>query len=195
MKKFLAIIILSLCFIIPSQADDIRDFQIEGMSIGDSLLDYFSKEEIESRSKFYPNSKKFVRFYNAGKESKIYDTFDFHYKNDDPRYLISNITAIIFYRENIKDCFKKKNEIVSELVEMFKDSKHYEDKKQKHLADKTGKSFIYQYFFRLDSGDSAKVSCFDWSKEVRKTKGWLDHLRVGIYDEEYKLWLQNEAFK
>ena len=31
----------------PSWADDIRDFQIEGMSIGDSLLDYFSEEEIK----------------------------------------------------------------------------------------------------------------------------------------------------
>ena len=31
----------------PSSSDDIRDFQIEGMSLGDSLLDYFSKEEIK----------------------------------------------------------------------------------------------------------------------------------------------------
>ena len=31
----------------PSQADDIRDFQIEGISIEDSLLDYFSEEEIK----------------------------------------------------------------------------------------------------------------------------------------------------
>ena len=30
----------------PSQADDIRDFQIEGMSIGDSLLNHFSKKKI-----------------------------------------------------------------------------------------------------------------------------------------------------
>ena len=35
----------------PSQADDIRDFQIEGMSIGDSLLDYFSEEEIKKKFK------------------------------------------------------------------------------------------------------------------------------------------------
>ena len=27
-------------------SDDIRDFKIEGISIGDSLLDYFSKDEI-----------------------------------------------------------------------------------------------------------------------------------------------------
>ena len=30
-----------------TKADDIRDFEIEGMSIGDSLLDYYSKEEIK----------------------------------------------------------------------------------------------------------------------------------------------------
>ena len=30
-----------------SQADDIRDFEIEGMSVGDSLLDFFTKKEIK----------------------------------------------------------------------------------------------------------------------------------------------------
>ena len=43
MKKLLAIIVLSLCFITSSQADDIRDFQIDGISIGDSLLDYYNE--------------------------------------------------------------------------------------------------------------------------------------------------------
>ena len=37
----------------PSWADDIRDFQIEGMSIGDSLLDYFSEKEIK-KNKYLP---------------------------------------------------------------------------------------------------------------------------------------------
>ena len=41
----------------PSQADDIRDFQIEGMSIGDSALDYFTKDEIvEELSEFFKNN-------------------------------------------------------------------------------------------------------------------------------------------
>ena len=60
MKKLLAIVVLSLCFITPSQADDIRDFQIEGMSIGDSLLDYFSEKDIKSAKKVtYPSSDKY----------------------------------------------------------------------------------------------------------------------------------------
>jgi len=48
MKKLLGILVLGLFLITPSWADDIRDFQIEGMSIGDSALDYFSEEEINN---------------------------------------------------------------------------------------------------------------------------------------------------
>ena len=47
MKKLLAIVVLSLCFITPSQADDIRDFQIEGISVGESLLKHFPESEIK----------------------------------------------------------------------------------------------------------------------------------------------------
>ena len=47
MKKILAILILILTFQTPSQADDIRDFQIEGMSIGDSLQDYIDNNKFK----------------------------------------------------------------------------------------------------------------------------------------------------
>ena len=46
MKKIITIIILGLYCTIPSQADDIRDFQIEGMSVDQSLLDKFNKKFI-----------------------------------------------------------------------------------------------------------------------------------------------------
>ena len=49
MKKLLGILVLGLFLITPSQADDIRDFQIEGMSVGDSLLNYISEQEIEEK--------------------------------------------------------------------------------------------------------------------------------------------------
>ena len=44
MKKTL--IILVLLFSSSVVAEDISDFEIEGMSVGDSLLDYFSEAEI-----------------------------------------------------------------------------------------------------------------------------------------------------
>ena len=60
MKKLLGILVLGLFLITPSQADDIRDFQIEGMSIGDSLLDYFSEEEIRKNKADYYKDKRFM---------------------------------------------------------------------------------------------------------------------------------------
>ena len=41
MIRFLLILILTLSMQSWTKADDIRDFQIEGMSVGDNLLDYF----------------------------------------------------------------------------------------------------------------------------------------------------------
>ncbi len=52
MKRIIFIIILIFSLQSLSKADDISDFQIEGMSIGDSLLDYFSRTEIDNKSQY-----------------------------------------------------------------------------------------------------------------------------------------------
>ena len=57
MKKILVILILIFSFQSWTKADDIRDFQIEGMSIGDSLLNHFSKSEIENNKVFEVEQK------------------------------------------------------------------------------------------------------------------------------------------
>ena len=61
MKRLLLILILTLSFQSLSKADDISDFQIEGMSIGDSLLDFYSKDKIidNFNNNSYPNSDKY----------------------------------------------------------------------------------------------------------------------------------------
>jgi hypothetical protein len=55
MKKLLVIIILSLCFTTPSKADDIRDFQISGISVGENLIDFFNAEKILRQQKKVKN--------------------------------------------------------------------------------------------------------------------------------------------
>ena len=64
MKKILAILILILTLQTPSWADDIRDFQIEGMSIGDSALNFFSESDIKKNSQNYYKNKKFTPVQN-----------------------------------------------------------------------------------------------------------------------------------
>ena len=58
MKRLLLILILTFSFKPLTKADDIRDFEVEGVKIGDSLLDYFTKEKIEDSVKtIYPRQK------------------------------------------------------------------------------------------------------------------------------------------
>ena len=47
MRVFLAVLVLIFSLQSLTKADDIRDFEIEGMSIGDSLLEYYEEEEIK----------------------------------------------------------------------------------------------------------------------------------------------------
>ena len=90
MKKLLGILVLGLFLITPSQADDIRDFQIEGMSVGDSLLDYFSKDEIEKNKKdaFSWNEKFFtIQFYKHSR-LETFDSVTATVKANDKKYII-----------------------------------------------------------------------------------------------------------
>ena len=59
MKRLLFILILTLSFQSWTKADDIKDFEIEGMSIGDSLLDFFSLDEIKSFKAYFYKDKEY----------------------------------------------------------------------------------------------------------------------------------------
>jgi len=90
MKKLSTYLFLVLfSFSAPSFADDIRDFQIEGMSIGDSLLDFMNEDEINMNDlKFYPNDSKYYEIEYAGK-SDIFESVSMHIKRNDKKYQIN----------------------------------------------------------------------------------------------------------
>ena len=52
MKRLLLILIFTLSFQTLAKADGIMDFEIEGFSIGDDLLNHFTEEEIISNVNF-----------------------------------------------------------------------------------------------------------------------------------------------
>ena len=60
MRVFIAVLVLIFSLQSWTKADDIRDFEIEDMSIGDSLLDY-----LYATSKKSPNSFVLIETCNA----------------------------------------------------------------------------------------------------------------------------------
>ena len=150
MKKLLGIVVLGLFLITPSWADDIRDYQIEGMSIGDSLLDYFSEEEIKKNTRdWYEHipEKKFLTVALEHKSSfKLYEIVDVQIKIDDNNYIIHGLSGV-FYLDNMEQCFKKQKEVSSQLSKVFKNVKKIGPYTKIHKADPTGESKYIDRFF------------------------------------------------
>ena len=87
MRTFISFFVLIFCIQSLSHANDIRDFEIEGMSIGDSLLDFYTLSEIENWQKdYYGKSDTFVRISSELLSNNKFDQYNFNTKNNDPNY-------------------------------------------------------------------------------------------------------------
>ncbi len=175
----------------PSQADDISDFQIEGMSLGDNLLDYFNEEEINKPRKYYYKDNKYIGILIYRDPSfKVYDSVSFVYKPIE-KYKIYEITGTLFFRYNVKDCYKKQDEIVSELSEEFKNiaskrkyTRNYTIVDGKWKPDKSGKTKTTTVQFTFSNG-TIRVYCSDKSEKATKENNWWDALKVEIRGVEF----------
>ena len=192
MNRLLLILILTLSFQTSIKADDIRDFQVEGMSIGDSLLDFFSEDEIKKSNRYDNNntslkSNKMFQL-RTGKKGP-YTEIMFALKKNDRKYIIYGIAGLVKMENNISECYPKLNEVEKEFKELFSDFK-IKKGSVKHSGDKSKKSKVTYVAFNFPSGHSAKLECYDWSK---KMKYW-DNFRVRVDSKEYINWLTN-AYK
>ena len=198
MKRLLIIFILTFSFQTLTKADDISEFQIEGISIGDSLLDYFTKKQIRIKRKYrikYPNSKKFTAItFDEDPKLKVYDSIQANVKTNDKKYIIYSISGISYFDNNIGKCKEQMKLISKELIKIFPNASNI-NKTKKHEYDKSGKSLIHQSIFDMDSGAEARVECYDWSKKMSKKHNLDDQLIVSILGENFSYFMANEAYK
>jgi hypothetical protein len=193
MSRLLLILILTFSFQTLTKADDIRDFEIEGMSIGDSLLNYYSKNEIQNfHTIYYPNSRK---FYQVGTiiESNLYDAVNFNLKTDDSEYIIYAIKGLKNVDNQLEQCLKQKKNMINQILKIIIDTK--EDKFESNFANNYGKSISYVSEFNLDNG-TFHIACSKWDKENEKiiSNGWWDSLNASLGFKEWHDWLNKEAY-
>lgn len=191
MRVFIVVLVLIFSLQLWVKADDIRDFEIEGMSIGDSLLDYMTKEEIiEIREDYYkddtyssitifPNDYSFnISFYNA---------LVLSYKTNDNKFLLKGVAGIIRYKENINECYNKMNEVINTLSESFPNINPTEiEEFNAALGKYTASDFIF------DSKDRVTVKCSEYYKGDHN---YIDNLRLAINKKEFIDWLAEIAYK
>jgi len=174
MKKLLAILVLTLCLTTPSQANDIRDFQIEGMSVGDSLLDYMSKEEIEKKRSYFKYkrgsgkglrkeySKTSIRDKN---KLNTYDSIYIYFKSDDQRYIIQSLSGRIYFPYKIEKCHSLQSKIVKDISPITINATERKIKDQV-LSEINRK--LYNYYF--NDGSAISIACYEYLKFAEQNR-------------------------
>ena len=178
-------------FSAPSFAEDISEFQIEGISIGDSLLDHLSSEEIITEIEINKPSynyltDEFGEVYLHG-NFDTYDRLSFFVKPKDKHYTIYSIAGSISYDDKLEQCFAQQKEIEKEFSLIYKNAT-----KSKETAefpwDPTGESVSHNIQFDFDVGGGISVNCTKYKKSLKIKNNWEDSLQVIISKKEISDW-------
>jgi hypothetical protein len=189
MKRLLAylFIVLGLGLVVSVKADDIRDFQIEGISLGDSLLNYFSKKEIDNFIDPYkdmvPNKK--VKTFLTEDNIKQYDILELSFFKNDNDYKLEMIGGAIFFPNSLNKCINKQKEISNELYLFFnKPEKNISD--FKFPVDKSGQSKVFQHTFMIGNKKyyNVMINCFKFGKKF-KNMGYVNNLNIIITTDKW----------
>jgi len=207
MKKLL-LILFSLFFLSsPSVfAEDISDFEIEGISIGDSLLDYMTEDEIlreiEGNKYMYLHKKdpnKYGEVY-LFEDRLVYDILSFFVKsnstskyitNKNEEYTILSIYGSIDYEEDFDSCIVKRDEIAEELSMIFPSTNKLAGFFE-HSIDPSGNSIVDYVYFEFDSGAQIEASCDNFEETLRLENNWSEGLNIAIKNAEITSWLRRK---
>ncbi len=200
MKKFLAFLICHFLLINPSNADEIRNFQIGNFSLNESLLDNFTKEELISNAEYQQQTYSFKnnKYYKIAlfdKKYKPYDSIILYTLRSDKLFKIKSITGVRSSMDTEK-CRKELISISDEFTRLFPSASKKKYGPVKKLVDPTGKSLENGIYFVFNNGDEAGVSCIDYGKEYLKKHSYAsDHMQIFLDTKKYASWLQKEAWQ
>jgi len=176
MNRLLLILILTLSFQTLTKADDIRDFEIEGMSIGDSLLSYMNKNlivyEVNNKdfSYYYEDDFVSISTWEIKNNFKTYDDVGVVLKIGDNQHKIFALEGTLYMDENsnIQKCYNKQNEIALDI----KNSLNLENNGDTWFVKKENlykhQRSIRYTDFELSDGGAIRVTCYEIIKGVRK---------------------------
>jgi len=189
-NNIICIIVLIISLQSWTKADDIRDFEIEGMSIGDSLLDYFSEKEIlSSKPNWFKNNEYSLAVDLSSVNFETFKLLQVSYKTKDKNYTLEGIEGYKFYNR-MDDCINEKKEVVKYVKNNYSSLKQIEEVTYTNNYTEYDTKFIEDKF-KFNSGNKIIIQC---AHTTSSTINQFD-LRVILRTKEYSYFLINKAFK
>ena len=185
MRIFLSVLALIFSLQSWTKADDIKDFEIEGISIGDKLSEHFSKKEIKSSTDESTSDRIYIvnSFYNLNLD--LYEGVQISYKNSDQNKVIVGIGGVLDFPNDINSCKKEMYKIAAQLESIFPNSVKKDWGKYKMP---TNEGHYFPITFDLDDMSRAMVSCQDWNKNTNIN----DNLKVSLFSYDYSEYLKRQ---
>ena len=185
MIRNISFLILFLC-LISCDRNYIKDYKIEGLGIGDSLLDKHTKVDIlKYQTNYYQNSNYKHSAFFAKKGSR-YDQYGVTYEKNDNKFIIKEIAGYIIYKKNFHKCNSKQKEITKEISQVlnitFTNSTLTDDQ-----------STWISNFKKFKDGSYISIQCNDWNQKTEDELGWVDNLEVTIVSKDFNEFLQNRT--
>ena len=206
MKKILGIVFLGLMLSTSAYSDNIKDFKIENISIGDSALDYFAESQIENSELDWHNYsyKEYSTSLVSGKG--IYDWFKISYKSNDANFKIEGLVGIVVKKNYNKDkCNQELDTAALNVSVLFKNTKQrkkkidkvvYNPRKVFQELSLSGKSTVTSISFDFKDGGIIFLSCYDMDKATNqidspiKDINQFDTFRIDIRSQILKNYLE-----
>ena len=195
MKIFLSVLIIIFSLQQLTKADDISEFEIEGMSIGDSLLIFFDKNKIsKSIVDWYDDleKNKYVSLAFDSNNFNQYDFVDVWTKYGDKKFKIIAIAGVDYFGKNkqindIEHCYVKQLKIAEDISRLFSNSQMDGPHTITHESDLSGKSSYTDIYFDIDNKHEAVVGCYDWNENLKDKK---DHIYITLRSKKFAAWLR-----
>ena len=189
LRIFLTIFIIFFGIQSLTKADDIGEYEIEGMSIGDSLLNHFNLNEIQNFENYddLPSDMSFriIEIFSNEMKMELYDSVQIYYMPDDKTLKIHGVNGGL-YCETKKNCINQYNKVKSDIRKLLGESYKSESFSGNHMDDDTGQSkFKYIEYF-LPNGEIV-VSYTDWAKHMN----YKDNVSIEITTQEVSNWIRN----
>ena len=165
-----------------------KEFRIAGILFEDSLLNYFTEDQIKEHSRFdlykYKKDKKFymVGFFDPT-ITKEYEVVQFMLKKNDKSYKIYGLVGTNFYKNNIKDCYDIENKISKKILNIYQFKEKVNINEAFTNVDE--KSNMKGTGIFLKSGNVVNAVCYDWSVESGKD----DNFKISFLTEELNDWI------
>ena len=194
MRVFIAVLVLILNLQSWTKADDIRDFEIEGMSIGSSALEFLSESQLKNTAYLLGTDDKYLTSYFYDSDYVVYEAVEVSYLKNDKKYIIQGLSGGIIV-ENLRDCKKKNDEIIKGLKDFFSEAQSISDEGFTPV-DTTGKSKFFRTSFQINPSSKyfqIEASCIFYVGEAANE--FISSAGITIKTDEMNDWLHNEAYK